>query len=299
MQHFRMRTVPNITMLSFAAVSLAAAAPDIRSVEADLVVPKLAVGKPAPGRRVAVNDANSGVPVVLYLPTDWEEGKRYPVILELPGNGGFRSSFGDECSGRPEGCKLGYGITAGRGAIWVSVPFVNGKGDGIAITWWGDKPGFKPEPTVALIKRVVERVCHKTFGGDSEHIFLAGFSRGAIACNAIGLHDEEIAKLWRGMIPYSHYDGVRAGWPFAGSDRKSALKRLKRLGTTPQFVCHETGPKVRTALWATRDYLKATEVEGNFTLAETGFRNHNDAWTLRPSKARDELRAWFWRLAKR
>lgn len=29
-----------------------------------------------------------------------------------------------------------------------------------------------------------------------------------------------------------------------------------------------------------------------FTFMPTGFRNHNDAWILRPSSARDALRKW-------
>jgi hypothetical protein len=33
-------------------------------------------------------------------------------------------------------------------------------------------------------------------------------------------------------------------------------------------------------------------VEGKFTIRGTGFRNHNDAWVLRPSPVRKELREW-------
>jgi hypothetical protein len=46
-------------------------------------------------------------------------------------------------------------------------------------------------------------------------VFIAGFSRGAIACNFIGLRDDEIASLWCGFVVHSHYEGVR-DWP--GSD---------------------------------------------------------------------------------
>src|SRR4029078_13548098 len=98
--------------------------------------------------------------------------------------------------------------------------------------WWGDA-----QATVDYCKKAVKLVCGR-YGGDPKALVLAGFSPGAIACNYIGLRDDEIAALWRGFIPYSHYDGVR-GWPYSDSDRASALVRLKRLGNRPQFIIHE------------------------------------------------------------
>jgi len=40
--------------------------------------------------------------------------KKRPVIVELPGNGGYKDSLGDECSGCPEDCHMGYGMTGGQ-----------------------------------------------------------------------------------------------------------------------------------------------------------------------------------------
>ena len=128
------------------------------------------------------------------------------------------------------------------------------------------------------------------FSGDAGRVLLCGFSRGALACNAIGLHDDEIAKLWRGFFCYSHYDGVIERWPYAGSDRAAAMTRLHRLTGRPQFLCQEGSVE------ATRKYLEATGVRGDFTFLKTGFRNHNDAWLLRSSPAREEARAWFKRV---
>ena len=284
-----------IFSIAIAAVSACGQLPDIRDVEPDLSVPAISENAgPAAGKRVFVTDEKSGVRFVLYLPTDWKPDAKFPVIIELPGNGGFKSKLGDECSGRPEGCKLGYGISGGKGVIWAVLPFLNGEGKAIAITWWGSKPDHKPDTTVALVKRVVAQLC-ADYGGNSERVFLAGFSRGALACNAIGLADDEIAKLWRGMIPYSHYDGVREGWPYRNAKRTFALERLKRLGKTPQFICHEGSAE---KISGTRKYLESTGVTGNFTFRGSGFRNHNDGWTLRPSATRKALRAWFWDLAK-
>ncbi len=125
------------------------------------------------------------------------------------------------------------------------------------------------------------------FGGDSKSVVLCGFSRGAIACNYLGLYDDDIAKLWRAFIPYSHYDGVKR-WPYPGSDPQSAQQRLKRLSGRPQFICHEG-----TGVSGTQKFLDSTGIEGKFIFQATGFRNHNDAWLLRPSTARKEMRKWL------
>ena len=83
------------------------------------------------------------------------------------------------------------------------LPFVSPDGLRNQRTWWGDV-----RATVAYAKRAVARTCEQ-FGGDPNRVVLCGFSRGAIAVNYIGLHDEEIAGLWRGFFTHDHYDGVR------------------------------------------------------------------------------------------
>ena len=118
-------------------------------------------------------------------------------------------------------------------------------------------------------------------------IVLCGFSRGAIACNFLGLHDDKTAKLWRAFVPYSHYDGVRK-WPYPNSDADSAAARLERLAGRPQFICGE-----KDQVEETRRYLGQHASKTNLTFASTGFRNHNDAWILRPSKTRQQLLEWL------
>ena len=122
-------------------------------------------------------------------------------------------------------------------------------------------------------------------------MILAGFPRGAIACIYLGLHNDRVAKLWRVFIPYSNYDGI-AAWPYPGSDRDSAGARLKRLAKRPQFICHEI-TAYRLNLAATRRWLESNGLTENITFAETGFRNHNDAWLLRPSATRWQIRRWL------
>jgi hypothetical protein len=267
--------------------------PDISTVPPDLEVPPLSDAAPAPGLRVKQTLPawrQTVVYHVLYLPKDWQPTRRYPVIVEYAGNGGYTNKFGDISGGRPEGSKLGYGMSAGKGFIWVCLPYLNDAGNDIAITWWGDKPTYNPQPTLKYCREAVPWICRK-YGGDPERVVLCGFSRGAIACNFLGLHDDATAKLWRGFVPYSHYDGVRTQWPYPGADRASALARLKRLGSRPQFICHEGA-----GIEDTRRYLAEAMPGGNFTFVPTGFQNHNDAWTLRPSEARTKLRAWLHKL---
>ncbi len=266
-------------------------APDISTVAPDLTIPAISEGDPGPGRRVRFRVSPETPPVILYLPTDWSAGKKFPVLVELAGNGNYRNAYGDVSTGRPEGSKLGYGLSGGSGFLWICLPFLEDDGADLAITWWGDAPDHRPDSTVDFLKRAVPALCAR-FSGDPDRVILCGFSRGAIAANALGLHDDEIARLWRGFVCYSHYDGVREGWPFAESDRDSARERLRRLGDRPQLICHETSSG-KLNLAATRRYLEQAEIDGDFTFLETGFRNHNDAWTLRPSPAREQARAWL------
>ena len=294
-----MRLPINFCLLLLCSVGLspllAAEVPDIESVKPDLTVPAMQNGEPAAGRRVRqVLPAYQQTAVyhTIYLPTDWQPGKSYPVIVEYAGNGPFRNGLGDISTGYVEGSRLGYGISAGKGYIWLCLPYLNETGTANIRKWWGDAPTFKPAATIAYCQQAVPWIC-KQYGGDEKAVILTGFSRGAIACNYIGLHNDQIAALWRAFIPYSHYDGVREGWPYPDVKRPAALVRLKRLQGRPQFICHEESTNKRTALSATEEYLRQTGVQGAFTFHATGFRNHNDAWVLRPSPARTALRKWL------
>lgn len=160
------------------------------------------------------------------------------------------------------------------------MPFVDKKNGRNATTWWGDVGA-----TVGYCKATVLRTC-KEFGGDPSNVFIAGFSRGAIACNYIGLHDDEIASLWRGFICHSHYDGVRK-WGYAGSDREAAAVRLKMLGDRPQFISQET------SVDPVKEYLREAFPAGNFTFLAMPFSVHTDAWVLRDVPERKILREWL------
>lgn len=248
----------------------------------DLTTPSMTQGAPAPGKRVKMvlpdyNDTD--LYHALYLPVDWKEGVKFPVIVEYAGNQWETSP------GTVEGCHLGYGISGGKGVIWVCMPFVDKENKKNAATWWGDV-----EATVAYCKTTVDVLCRE-YGGDSSNAFMAGFSRGSIACNYIGLHEDEIASLWKGFICHSHYDGVKP-WGYRADDRKSAAARLARLGKRPQFISQET------SLAETKQYLREALPDGNFTFHEFPFSNHTDTWVLRAIPEREAVRAWFNKVLK-
>ena len=284
---FQIGILSGVLMTMFAMERAGAAeAPDIHDFPCDLAVPPIADGSPAPGKRVqAVTAGWEGTEVhhLGYLPIDWTPAARLPVIVEYAGNGGFKNAYGDVSEGTVEGSNLGYGVTGGRGFIWICMPFVEADANGKrnAVKWWGDVAETK-RYCIATVKDVCARL-----GGDPDRLILAGFSRGSIACNFIGLHDDEIAKLWRAFICHSHYDGVREGWPYAGADRASALERLKRLRDRPQWISHEGGTQ------ATESYLRSTGVEGRWTFQALPFRNHTDSWVLRDLPIRKALRDWL------
>ena len=256
---------------------------NIHAIPSDLVVPKVIDGAPAPAKRVWQTlpgyEEWDHLAHTVYLPAEWKPAKRYPVIVEYPGNGNFKNNLGDISTGKVEDCKLGYGMSGGRGFIWICLPFLDVKGKKHAIQWWGD-----PDATAAYCRQAVAGVC-RDWGGDPNNVILTGFSRGAIACGYIGLRDEATSKLWRAMVPHSHYDGVRR-WGYPEDDVESARKRLARLGGKPQFITQETSVE------AIRQYLDGARVRGA-TLVPLPFPNHTDEWVLKDCAERRQLRAWL------
>lgn len=273
-----------VCSLILTVTAAAAQTTDWKALPVDLVVSEVMEGAALPGRRVRQTTPGweaTQVHHLLHLPLDWEPGKNYPVLIEYPGNGPYADARGDTCDGRVESCALGYGISAGRGFIWASLPFVENK-DGTlqnAAKWWPDVAASKRYTT-----ETVKDICAR-YGGDPQQVILCGFSRGSIGCHFIGLHDDEIAKLWCGFVCHSHYDGVRS-WPYDGSDKASALLRLKRLGTRPQWISQEV------SIAATEQWLKSTGVSGNWTFVPMPFPNHSIAWVLRDLPERQRLREW-------
>jgi len=284
--------IPMSAQAAASTASSAAGYPDISAYTPDLEPPGMTTGPPAAGRRVRATLAayrNTEVYYALYLPPDWKPGRRYPVIVEYAGNGDYRSRHGDVCTGRVEDSSLGYGLTGGIGSIWVCLPYVDTANRRNALRWWGDLAA-----TVDFCKEAVRTVCAE-FGGDPQAVFICGFSRGALACNYVGLHDDDIASLWRGFFVASHYDGARE-WAYPASDRASALARLVRLGRRPVFISQEVyGIEPETYnITHTINYLAGTgRPLDNFHFQIVPLRNHTDRWVLYDLPARRSLREWY------
>jgi hypothetical protein len=195
----------------------------------DLITPEMTLDEPAAGRRVrqvATEYEGTEVYHALYLPTNWRPDGNYSVIVEYTGN----RSPGCGSTGKVKDANFGYGLSGGKDFIWVSMPYIKKGGKTNSLTWWGDK-----QATIDYCKTNLPRICHQ-FGGDPENVFICGFSRGAIATSYIGLADDEIAALWKGLITHDHFDGDRK-WGYPAGDRESALARLARLKDRPVLAC--------------------------------------------------------------
>ena len=245
-----------------------------------LEVPDMTEGEPAPGRRVRYRlpgDADQEIYGALYLPPDWEAGKRYPVVAEFPGNIYFSA---EACwsTGRPEQCVVGYGMTSGKGAIWISLPFVDRPGGRIAESGFGSDAGLD---TAAHAFAVMEDLCAH-WGGDRDRLFLSGFSRGAVACGYIGLRNDKIARLWKGFVACQHYDGTR----WRGSRMEDAVRRAPRFQGAAIFQVDNKQEKFQPV-------VDATDPAVRWTWADSGLGYHSTAMFLDDRPMMIKLRKWW------
>jgi predicted esterase len=168
---------------------------------------------------------------------------------------------------------IGYGMTRGRGAIWISLPFVDARGH-VAENGWGD-----PDRTAEFCVATVEDVCER-FSGDRERLVLTGFSRGAIACGFIGLRNDHIAPLWKGLHCCQHFDGD--GWNGATLD--GAIERASRFRGTWVFHTDNSADKVKPVTDALRVPV---------TFVSSGLGAHSCAMFLDDRESTRRLRDWF------
>jgi hypothetical protein len=309
------RTLTLLTALFLAPLAALAADesrhPDVLTIPADLENPAITSGEPAPGKMVLQalpTYTGTEVAHALFLPAEWTPGKRFPVIIEYLGNTArIRESKG-----------IGYALSGGKGFIWAVLPFVSADGKQDMEWWWGDV-----KATVAYAKEAVPAICQQ-WGGDPAQVILVGYSRGAIACNYIGLHDDEIAKLWRAVIAASHYDDGHTAWGMTPEERVRAPERLRRLGKTPQLICGEyssrsargsdakllgfikdqnlttftaakadLGLEPLTELEGTRRFIAEHHPQGNFTLVNLPWVNHGSTVLNRATPERRQVRDWL------
>lgn len=286
MMHQEMKSFWSFFAIGVALYIASSVCANDKSTRRDLASPEMTNDEPAAGRRVrqvAPEYLGTDVYHALYLPVDWKLGEKYPLIIEYTGN-----KFAESGStGEVKDANLGYGLTGGKGFIWVSMPYIEKGGQRNAVLWWGDK-----QATVDYCKTNLPRIC-KQFGGDLESVFICGFSRGAIGASYIGLADDEISSFWKGMITHDHFDGNRT-WNYPESDRQSALLRLARLKGRPVLVCGEANDFLRDHLELAKFTFLKPPVGEIFEIPEGKVISpHTDLWMHRDSKYREEARKWL------
>ncbi|QDU74210.1 hypothetical protein Pan97_12150 [Bremerella volcania] len=293
--------LPSITaacccLFCFAAIATAVEL-DVESTQA-LALPEVVQAPPSAGvctRQQAKEYVGTDVHHMVFLPKHWSaEGERLPIIFEYTGN--YYPAAGS--TGKVEDAGLGYGLSGGQ-FIWVVLPMISADGKSNAITWWGDV-----DATVAYAKTNVPRIIEQ-FHANPDAVFLCGFSRGAIGVNFLGLHDDEVAKLWTAFITHDHFDGVRSwrgtewGSPLEAY-REKASQRLKRVAGRPYLVCENgniepTRAFIQSVLGDQHAFtflpIDTRMIFGEFP-NQYAKHAHNDRWPLVPSHYRAD--AWGW-----
>ena len=256
-------------------------APPWTRPEGRLNVPNVEENAPAPGKRVRYRlpiDGPAGLYCVLNLPENWNANTKHPVVVEFPGNLFFTQ--GCYSTGLPEQCVMGYGMTKGKDAICLGMPFVNRLSPRPVESGWGNA-----DDTAQYAVQMVDEVCAK-LGGDRQNIVLTGFSRGAIACGYIGLRNPQIASLWKGFHACQHYDGD--GWN--GATMPGALERAARF--QGQAVFQTDNPESKF-----REVMKVMKT--NVTWVKSGLGAHSTAMFLDDRPSTQKLREWFSQLVAR
>lgn len=263
------------------------------------VLPAATNGAPQPGKFVAAVEpeyAGTDVHHMLYLPVNYDQMEKCPVIVELTGN----YSLAAGSTGKVEGAHLGFSLSLGRDFIWVVLPYVSSNHIQNELTWWGDN-----EATAAYARMVIPRIIQQ-YKGDSNAVILCGFSRGAIGVSYVGLQDDQTAALWSAFFSHDHFDGEREwtgltwGSPLA-TYREAAVVRLGRVGGRPWYVSYNPS----TA--GVQDFLNSSGFPvKNFTFApipmtqifteipnQWFYAAHNDVWPVFDTPYGSAARQWI------
>jgi len=205
--------------LQFGNVRASSAAPGPRpDISNRIEVPPVVDEPPAPGKRARYalkGWETTTVRHILTLPRNWKPGGRYPIIVEYTGNIFFHKFC--YSTGLTEQGRMAYGLSKGEDFILLNLPFITPDRQSEQSNGWGDL-----DKAADYCLEAVDDACEK-WGGDRSEIFLTGFSRGMLAMNVLGLHDDRIAALWLGFIgdnpgknlaPTTNrgWNGANTGW---------------------------------------------------------------------------------------
>ncbi|MDC0672486.1 carboxypeptidase-like regulatory domain-containing protein [Nannocystis radixulma] len=240
--------------------------------------PPLVAGEPGPGafvKIVAPEYEGTGVYHGLYLPPDWQPGRRYPMIVESPCN-----KYGD-FTGKVDDATLGYNLAGCRHYVWLVLPYLE---NGANLDYgWGDVPA-----TIAYWQTNLARTI-ETWGVDPGAVVVSGFSRGAIGASFVGLHDDAIADAWLGFFMHSHADVITNLTPDQGA---GSATRMGRVGGRAALLSWGAAGDGGAA-----NSLKGVELLTSFghpptTLAVPGV-GHTDAWLQDDAASRQVAQQWL------
>lgn len=240
--------------------------------------PPLTLGEPAAGtfrKQVAPEYEGTGVYHAIYLPPDWQPGRRYPVIVESPCN--KYGSF----TGKVDDATLGYHLAGCRSYIWIVVPYIQAQAN--LDYGWGEVP-----TTLAYWRTNVARAL-ADYGGDPGAVIVTGFSRGAIGASFVGLSDDEVADLWLAFFMHSHADVLSNLTPDKGAGSATRMQRVRGRASFLSWGAAGDGGAVNS--------LKGVDLLTSFgypvaTLAVPDV-GHTDVWMEADAASRQTVQAWL------
>ncbi|MGY6647968.1 hypothetical protein [Wenyingzhuangia sp. IMCC45574] len=257
-----------------------------------LITPTMVNEKPSAGKRVKVvpkEHLKTDLFYSLYLPKNYNKEKSYPVIVEYTGN----YYPPTQSTGNLKDASLGYAIAQNIDAIWICLPYVT-KEYKQSLKWWGNEHN-----TIDYALKNIKDVCLE-YNGNSGQIFIIGFSRGAIAVNYLGLHNDTIADVWRGFFSHDHYDGQRKWGKYWAKDldsyRAAAKVRAKRLNGRASLISNNriNGKKYIDGNGIT-NYGVFTYIKPDIEKATKGqnLHPHNDLWMHTQLEDAQKVFSWF------
>jgi predicted esterase len=262
--------------------------------------------------------SNDAVTHLVALPKDWEEGRRYPVLVEYaPNRYQGEGAFGPlSCMGTTADCRMGFYLAGapgrpecGVGYLWVCMPIIaydraspdDRARHREATRWWGaegDGPAAIADTVgqrlaAAYLRANLPRVCAR-FGGDPGRVALLGFSRGAIAGGWVGRSDDATAALFRAFVLHSWHDGMSN--PICPPD--PGQLRLRRALGRPSFLSCGDRDGGRAASEEADRLLRALGAESELHVIPD--LPHSDEWVQGRSAVhlavRDAARAFLERV---
>lgn len=241
-------------------------------------LPPLTDGAPSPGayvKVVAPEYAGKGVYHGLYLPPDWQPGRRWPVIVESPCNKyqGFL--------GKVDDTRLGYHLAGCRSFIVVVFPYI--QADANLDSGWGDVPAAVAYWDLNLRRTLAE------YGGDPGSVIGAGFSRGAISTSYVGLNSELIADHWLGFFMHSHADVITNLTPDQGAGSAVRMGRVDGRAALLSWGAAGDGGMANSQKGVA---LLTANGDPVTTLAVPGV-GHTDAWMIDDPVARASAQDWL------